>query len=121
MADAIELVKRLDAADCQPSLAAWYLYDDAGQWRLLLAGAAFDALLPKEEAAAYRKIAEILSQTKASSLSAADVKLVSSQSALPQTIRFLISTPKDGIVHARFTSNFVNGIFIKDMLVLRSA
>jgi hypothetical protein len=121
LADATELVKKLDAAGYQPSLAAWYFYDDADEWRLVLAGPGFDNLLPNQEPVAYRKVAEALAQTNASSLSMSDVKLVGSQSSLPKTIRFLISTPKNGLARARFTSNFINGIFIKEMFVLRAA
>ena len=121
VADATELVKKLDAAGYQPSLAAWYFYDDADEWRLILAGPGFDNLLSNQEPVAYRKVAEALAQTNVSSLSISDVKLVGSQSPLSKAIRFLISTPNDGFVRARFTSNFINGIFIKEMLVLRAA
>ena len=121
VADGVELIKRLDADGAAPTLAAWYFYDDAGEWRLVLAGASFDELLPSQEPFAYRKVAEALARTNVSSLSVSDVKLVSTQSPLPKTIRFLISTPPTGFVRAHFTSNFINGIFIKEMLVLRSA
>ena len=121
VADAVELVKRLDTAGEAPSLVAWYFYDDAGAWRLVLAGPAFDALLPKNETVAYRKVVEALARSGVSSLSAADVKLVGTQSPLPKAIRFLITTPQNGFVRARFANNYVDGIFIEEMLVLRSA
>jgi len=36
--DAIELIKKLDAVSAAPTLAVWYFYDDAAEWKLLLAG-----------------------------------------------------------------------------------
>src|SRR5690606_15605523 len=112
VADAVELIKQLDADGAQPGLAVWYLYDDVAEWRLLLAGSFFDALLPKQEPIAYRKVAEALTKANVPSLRVSDVKLLSTQSPLAKTIRFLIATPPNAISRAHFTSNFVNGIFI---------
>jgi len=36
-------------------------------------------------------------------------------------LRFLIGTPPDAIVRAHFKDNSINGIFIKEMLVLQSS
>ena len=33
---AIELLRKLDDTGHGPSLAAWYYYDDANEWRLLM-------------------------------------------------------------------------------------
>ena len=83
----------------------------------------FDDLLEEKggELRAYRKVVDAFAKTTFSSLSLADVKLVNSKSKLPQTIGTLITTPSKGFVRAHFTNNFVNGIFLKDMLLLRSA
>jgi hypothetical protein len=121
VADAIALVQKLDAEAAPPSLAVWYFYDDASEWRLLLAGPTYDALLPRQEAVAYRKIVDAMAATAFSSLSISDVKLINSQSSLPRAIRILIKTPSNGIAQAHFTDTTLNGIFIKEMIVLRSA
>jgi hypothetical protein len=68
VADAIELVKKLDSDGVAPTLAVWHFYDDAAEWRLILAGPFFDPLLPAKEPIACRKIAEALAQTSPSSL-----------------------------------------------------
>ena len=119
--DAIEFIKTLDAKGLGPTLAAWYLYDDAGAWRLILAGPFFDALLPSHELAAYRRVAEAMSESYLSSLSPSDVKLVSTQSSVSKAIHGLITTHPDSLSHAYFSSNYVNNIFIKEMIVLRCA
>ncbi len=121
IADAVALIRKLDSAGLSPTLAAWYFYDDADEWRLLLAGPAFDALLPKQETIAYRKLAEAMSDLSPASLTLSDVKLLSSQSPLPQAVRLLVGTPATGIVRAHFSDTTLNGIFIKDMIILRSA
>ena len=48
-ADSVELIKKLDEGEYSPTLAVWYFYADAEQWRLLIGGPAYDALLPKQE------------------------------------------------------------------------
>jgi hypothetical protein len=121
IADASALVRTLDACGDSPTFAVWYLYDDGGEWRLLLAGSAFDKLLPNQEPAAYRKIAEALAKTAISSLAISDVKLVATDSPLPKTVRFLVRTPANALMRAHFSSNYINGVFIKEMIVLRSA
>ena len=121
VADAIELIKKLDAVGAAPTFAVWYFYDDAAEWKLLLAGPFFDGLLPKQEPVAYRKVVEAMASTFLSSLTVSDVKLVGSQSPLPRAIRMLIRTPADGIARAHFTDTTLNGIFIKEMIILRSA
>src|SRR5450759_433481 len=107
--DAIALVQTLDARGDGPTLVAWYLYDDANEWRLLIAGPTFDAALQKQEPIAYQKIVEALHEAKAPSLAIADVKLIASKAALPNAIRMMISTGPDGIARAHFIANTING------------
>jgi hypothetical protein len=120
IADAIKLIQKLDADARAPSLAAWYYYDDADEWRLLIAGSTFDALLPKQEAVAYKYLVETMASLSLSSLTISDLKLVGTKSSLPQALCVLIRTGPDGIVRARFTNTTLNGIFIKEMIILRS-
>jgi len=121
IADAIKLIQRLDADGRPPGLVAWYYYDDADEWRLLIAGSTFDASLPKHEAAAYRYLVETVASLSLSSLTISDLKLVGTNSPLPQALRLFIRTKSDGIVQAHCTNNTLNGIFIKEMVILRSA
>jgi len=102
-------------------VAIWYFYDDADEWRLLLAGPAFDALLPKQEAIAYRKLAEAMSSLSLPSLGVSDLKLIETKSPLAQSLRRLVGTGPQGIVRAHFTNTTLNGIFIKEMIIMRSA
>ena len=117
--DAIALVKRLDANNASPTLAAWHFDSAIDVWSLLIAGPAFDPLLPRSSA--YGIIVEALSDMDPSSMSVADVKLVHSQSKLPKTIGMLIRTPSNALGRSHFTDNFINGVFLKEMFVLRSA
>lgn len=119
--DATRLIQKLDADGSSPSLAAWYFYDDADEWRLLIAGPAFDALLPKHEPVAYRKLVEAMASLSLASLSVSDLKLVSTNSPLPRALRLLIRTGPIGVAQAHFTNTTLNGIFMKEMFILRSA
>ena len=120
IADSIALINSLDEAD-KPSIAIWYYFSDAGEWRLLIAGQSFDALLPKDEARAYQKIAEALNKAQLSSLTMSEIKLVRTDYPLLKATSRLIKTPADAIVRAHFKDTSVNGTFIKEMLILRSS
>lgn len=121
ISDSILLVKVLEDEGDKPSVVVWYYFPDAGEWRLLLAGPSFDALLPKEEARAYQRVAEALNKAQVKSLTIGEIKLVKTDYPLLKAMRFLIGTAPDAIVRAHFKDNSINGIFIKEMLVLRSS
>lgn len=119
--DSKDLVLQLDVAQFQPAFAAWYYYDDVGDWRFLLASDKLDALLPRQEHLAYQKVAEALSACQARSLSISWIKVLKTDEDLPRATRMLITTPADDIVQANFSSTTLNGIFIQDIIILRSA
>ena len=121
ISDTISLVKILESQGDKPSTIIWYYFPDADEWRLLLAGPSFDALLPNQESRAYQKVAEALSKAEVTSLTIGEVKLIKTDYPLLNATRFLIGTPPDAIIRAHFKDNRVNGIFIKEMLVLRSS
>jgi len=121
VADSAKLVRELDKQGDQPSNALWYYFSDAEEWRLLVAGKSFDQLLPKDEAQAYQKVARAIGKANLDSLTIADVKLVRTDDSLLAAIKFVVRTPPDGVVRAHFRDNTFNGIFVKEMLVLRAA
>jgi hypothetical protein len=118
---ATDLVSRLDVAGLKPKFAAWYLYDDANEWRFLIASLTLDPLLPKQEPLAYRKVVDVLSQSGSTTLAVSDLKLLTTTDKLPSSLRMLISTGPDTITRADCQDNMINGIFIKHVIVLRSA
>ncbi|MFQ2706695.1 hypothetical protein ACK3ZA_07430 [Aeromonas caviae] len=119
--DSFAFILGLDALDSSPSLAVWYFYEDADDWRLIIAGPNFDKFLPKQEALAYQKVSEAISHSNLQSLSISLVKLIRTDDALSKALGFLVGTPPDGFTRASFTNTSLNGIFIKEMIVLRSA
>ena len=121
ISDAVALVQKLDARGDSPSLAAWYFYDDANEWRLIMAGPSFDSALQKQEPIAYQKIVEAMAKLSLLAISVSDIKLVNSKSPLVSAIRMMIGTDPKGIARAHFIATTINGIFIKEMIVLRSA
>jgi hypothetical protein len=121
IADAIALIQRLDSEGAAPTFAVWYFYDDAGEWRLILAGPTFDAFLPKQEPIAYRKVVEAMAAASLSSLAVFDIKLIRTDAALPQALRGNFATVPNIIVRAYLTDTTLNGIFIKEMVILRAS
>lgn len=120
VADAIKLLQKLDASGDGPTMAIWYFYDDADEWRLLIAGPTFDALLPKQEVVAYRKLVEAMASLSLSSLSISDLKLLETKAPLAQALRSFVRTGPQGIVRSHFTNTTLNGIFIREMIIMRS-
>ena len=110
IADSVSLVKTLDAESSTPSYAAWNYFSDAGEWRFVLAGPTFDALLPRQESNAYQKVAEALSKAQVTSLGIGEIKLVRTDYPLIRATRFMMGTPPDAIVRAHFKDNSINGI-----------
>lgn len=119
--DSINLVKQLDAQGDTPTKVLWYFYADAEEWKLLVAGPAFDRFLPKDEAPVYQKIAQALAKTQLDSLTIADVKVVRTDDDLLSATKYVLKTAPTSVVRARFRDNTFNGVFVRDMLVLRAA
>ena len=119
--DSVEFVKALDIQGDRPTNVLWYYYTDADEWRLLVAGPAFDALLPKDEKQAYQKVAKAIGKAAVDTLTIADVKLARTDDHVLTATRSLFHTPQSAIVRAHFRDNTINGLFVKEMLVLRAA
>lgn len=121
IADTAKLLEALDANSAGPTVAVWYFYEDIEEWRLIVAGPTYDALLPKQEPVAYRKLAEALSASSLASVSVSDLKLLQTTSPLVQALRFLVRTPPNAAMRAHFSNTTLNGLFMKEMIIMRSA
>jgi hypothetical protein len=121
IAESAALIRALDTKNDAPTFAVWYFFDDADEWRLMLAGPTFDPLLPTKEHIAYRKVIDAMASASLSALSFASVKLVKTDDPLVQILRRLIRTGPTNIVHSRFVNTTLQNVFVSDMLILRSA
>ena len=121
VSDSGALVKALDTQGDVPTNVLWYYFSDAGEWRLLVAGPSFDRLLPKEEGLAYQLVAQAIGSAGVETLSIADVKLVKTDDSVLTATKSVLKTPQTAVVRAHFRDNTFNGIFVKEMLVLRAA
>jgi hypothetical protein len=119
--DSIALIEQLDSSEYLPSLAVWYYYDDVDEWRLIIAGQKFDEYLPKQEPKIYRVIAEAINEKELSSINISQVKIMKSDEPLAKTMKLLVGTDPKGITKTHFVDTTINAIFIKEMIVLRSA
>ncbi len=120
VADAISLVKQLDEGPNSPTFVAWYYYDEADEWRLLIASPSLDPLLQKQEAVAYQKVIVALSQTSPFALSVSDLKIVPTSYPLVQALGTLVKTGTQGTSRFQFRDCMIGGVFIKDVTILRS-
>lgn len=121
IADTAKFLEALDASGASPTVAVWYFYEDIEEWRLIVAGPTYDALLPKQEPLAYRKLAEALSALSIASVSVSDLKLLKTSSPLVKALQFLVRTPPNAATRAHFSNTTLNGIFMKEMIIMRSA
>jgi hypothetical protein len=119
--DSIRLVDELDKQGDAPTNALWYYFSDAEEWRFLVAGPSFDGLLPRQEIQAYERVAIAISKADFFSLSIGNVKLVRTDDPLLVATKFVVKTAPNGVIRAHFRDNVFNGIFVKEMLVLRAA
>jgi hypothetical protein len=119
--DAVGLVQKLDERGTPPTFAAWYYYDDAEEWRLLVAVPKLDTLLPKQEAVAYQKVIEALTESSPTMLGISYLKLVATNYPLLKALKFLVGTGPTGIARVHCKDCTMNGIFIKEVIILRSA
>ncbi len=119
--DSIELVAKLDEGKYKPSKVIWYYYEDVDAWRLIISGGAFDKLLPDKEPHVYKIIAEAVNAKELPSLSVSEIKPMKMNDPLLDALGSLIATGPDSIIRANFSDTTLNGIFIKDMIILRSA
>jgi hypothetical protein len=115
------LIREMDKQHPGPSNVLWYYFSDAEAWRLLIAGPSIDSLLPKQEACAYELCAKAITAAKLGALTIADVKLTRTNDPLLVATKFVLKTPPNGIVRAHFRDSVFNGIFVKEMLILRAA
>jgi hypothetical protein len=119
--DSVKLVEELDKRGDGPTNALWYFFSDAEEWRFLVAGPSFDSLLPRDEGSAYEKVAQAIAKASLDSLTIADVKLLRTNDSLLVATKFVLKTTPYALVRAHFRDNTFNGIFVKEMLVLRAA
>lgn len=119
--DVRSLVEVLDKSDLKPELVAWYYYDDLDDWRLVLAGVNVDNYLSGKEAIAYKKIAEIIRDNDLSKIELADIKFVRRDNPLIKALGFLVRTTDDEFSCTGFSATTFNGVFIKEVILLRSA
>ncbi|MBN1652493.1 MAG: hypothetical protein JXA30_01825 [Deltaproteobacteria bacterium] len=119
--DAIKLIDALDKQGDNPTRAVWYYFSDAEKWQLVLAGPSFDQFLSTDQNQAYLKVATAITQANVDSISIADVKLMRTDDKLLQATKYVIKTSPNSVVRALFRDSTINGIFVKEMLVLRAA
>jgi hypothetical protein len=110
------VVAALDAAGF-PAKAAFWLYDsDVDVWKLWIATPQAGEDLQK----AFMKVGKILTAiTDRSVLDLSRIKLVTPEDPTVRAIRSLINVK--GLSDIRFKSNVVNGIYIADALIYRTA
>jgi hypothetical protein len=115
-----KLIKYLDSTDYSPSTILWQYFTDADDWRLIIAGKAFDQHLPKNELLAYKIISEALKSENIAEISMADIMIIKTTNSMLYIPNSLFRTDPKGIGRFYFQNNTVNGVFIKEMIIIRS-
>jgi hypothetical protein len=114
-----QLTQKLDELGLPVSVAMWFFLSDINEWRLLFASPQSSAEGPR---AVYEKIAEarkaLGSQAERVPLSA--IGLIDTNHQLVQLLRIGLRTGP-GVSKIRFSKNVIDGHFIDDALIYRSA
>lgn len=111
------LIKAMDRDGLPPQLAMWVHNSDTDTWKLWIVPPA--AMTDKHEF--YRRIAEIISKHRndLGDISASDIEMVAATHPGVLGIAQFLYAP--GLVSAHFSGNMVNGFYVPDGIILRSA
>ena len=111
------VLEMLDHRNFAVDAAMWVYLSDVNQWRLLLAtpGVRIDG--PRK---AYKRLVQILRNVSVHGLSVQNIAVVDSHDPFIQLVRSAIgvSSTSNGV---RFARNMVNGQFIEDAYIYRTA
>jgi hypothetical protein len=119
IAAAKALVQQLETDGITPSHVLWYFFENTDDWKLLLAGKYFDSLLPKQEASAYLAVVKAHIKLSDVELPLSAIQLVKTDDPIVKAAELLMKTG-DALTVARFGNTLINGIFIKEMFIMRS-
>ena len=117
---AIRLGEELEKSGRNLNFLVWYYYSDVEEWQLLMSATWIDDLLPKRESVAYGKLADLLNNQQIDGIEISELKVINSDSDLVKAIKMIIKTGNIGFTQAHFSNNTINGIFMKDFIVMRS-
>ena len=111
------LVELLDESNFPVNAALWFLREESGSWRLVLATPLFDSFGSRET---YRRLQQVLrdSSDGAPAFGVNEIQVVSPEDEL---IRLLRTTVKvgPGLSGIRFTGNTINGVYVEDAYIYR--
>jgi hypothetical protein len=114
-----QLTQKLDEIGLPISVAMWFFLSDINEWRLLFASPQLSAEGP---GAVYEKIEEARKAlgTRGERLPLSAIGLMDTNHQLVQLLRIGLQTGP-GVSRVRFSKNVINGHFIDDALIYRSA
>lgn len=114
-----QLTQKLDELGMQIPVAMWFFLTDINEWRLLFASPQLSSEGPQE---VYKKIEEARKTlgARAEGLPLSEIGLIDTNNQLVQLLRVALRTGP-GVSRIRFSKNVVNGQFIDDALIYRSA
>jgi hypothetical protein len=114
-----QLTQKLDEIGLPISVAMWFFLPDINEWRLLFASPQLSVEGPRE---VYKKIEDARKAlgAKAERLPFSAIGLMDTNHQLVQLLRIALRTGP-GISRVRFSKNVINGHFIDDALIYRSA
>lgn len=114
-----QLTQKLDELGLSIPVAMWLFMPDINEWRLVFASPQLSTEGPKE---VYKKIEEARTALgiKLERLPLSAIGLMDTNHQLVQLLRTALRTGP-GVSRIRFSKNVVNGHFIEDALIYRSA
>ena len=114
-----QLTQKLEELGLPITVAMWFFLADINEWRLMLASPQLSAEGPRT---VYEKIEEARKAIGAGveSLPLSAIGLMDTNHQLVKLLRLAVQTGP-GVSRVRFSKNVINGHFIDDALIYRSA
>lgn len=114
--EAIHLIQELDNNDIKVDSALWYYFDEAEEWRFIIATPIVDEKGPLE---AYKIIGNIVKKNNIFYYTPLNkLTLMSPNDPLIKLLKLGVKTgPK--LSKLRFQNRFINNVFIEDALIYR--
>lgn len=115
-----KLVKRLDQMNAKVTSAFWLYITEEKTWKLVIASPSIDANGPRTY---YNMILDANAKAGISeeTVSLNDIAVTSPNNQIVRLLKMAVGTEANDVAGIRFSRNTVNGYFIEDCYIYRSA
>lgn len=115
------LIKQLDETGNSLTLSAWYYDCESDEWFLLLSFSRVVQRMSVQSVFTHQIVREVITKTPLSNLDMSQIKIIEPSSSLAKILLSLVKMPALAIHRAEFRNISINEVFIKRVIILRTA